>query len=159
MFSNEAFAQNAEKYMDTVFRVAYGWLKNPDDANDVTQDVLIELYKTDKAFESDAHLKNWLIRVTVNRCKMLFRSPWRRHEDIDDYAETLSFEQPRDGELFKAVMALDKKIPCAAAALLLRGVYNGGSRVDARHSRKDRQHKTLPRKGEAQNDFGGGVKQ
>ena len=84
MFSNEAFAQNAEKYMDTVFRVAYGWLKNPDDANDVTQDVLIELYKTDKAFESDAHLKNWLIRVTVNRCKMLFRSPWRRHEDIDD---------------------------------------------------------------------------
>lgn len=57
MFSNEAFAQNAEKYMDTVFRVAYGWLKNPDDANDVTQDVLIELYKTDKAFESDAHLK------------------------------------------------------------------------------------------------------
>ena len=64
MFSNEAFAQNAEKYMDTVFRVAYGWLKNPDDANDVTQDVLIELYKTDKAFESDAHLKNWLIRVT-----------------------------------------------------------------------------------------------
>lgn len=107
MFSNEAFAQNAEKYMDTVFRVAYGWLKNPDDANDVTQDVLIELYKTDKAFESDAHLKNWLIRVTVNRCKMLFRSPWRRHEDIDDYAETLSFEQPRDGELFKAVMAFD----------------------------------------------------
>ena len=75
MFSNETFAQNAEKYMDTVFRVAYGWLKNPDDANDVTQDVLIELYKTDKAFESDAHLKNWLIRVTVNRCKMLFRSP------------------------------------------------------------------------------------
>ena len=40
---------------------------------------------------------------------MLFRSPWRRHEDIDDYAETLSFEKPRDGELFKAVMALDKK--------------------------------------------------
>ena len=55
MFSNEAFAQNAEKYMDMVFRVAYGWLKNSDDANDVTQDVLIELYKTDKAFESDAH--------------------------------------------------------------------------------------------------------
>lgn len=75
MFSNEAFAQTAEKHMDTVFRVAYGWLRNPDDANDVTQDVLIELYKTDKAFESEAHLKNWLIRVTVNRCKMFFRSP------------------------------------------------------------------------------------
>lgn len=159
MFSNEAFAQNAEKYMDTVFRVAYGWLKNPDDANDVTQDVLIELYKTDKAFESDAHLKNWLIRVTVNRCKMLFRSPWRRHEDIDDYAETLSFEQPRDGELFKAVMALDKKIPCAAAAFLLRRVLNGGDRLDALPCGEDRQHKAFSRKGKAQNDFGGGVRQ
>ena len=70
MFSNEAFARTAERYMDTIYRVAYGWLKNPDDANDVTQDVLIELYKTEKAFESDAHLKNWLIRATVNRCKM-----------------------------------------------------------------------------------------
>lgn len=159
MFSNEAFAQNAEKYMDTVFRVAYGWLKNPDDANDVTQDVLIELYKTDKAFESDAHLKNWLIRVTVNRCKMLFRSPWRRHEDIDDYAETLSFGQPQDGELFKAVMALDKKYRVPLLLFYIRGVYNGGGRVDARHSGKDRQHKTFSRKGEAQNDFGGGVKQ
>lgn len=59
MFSNEAFARTAERYMDTIYRVAYGWLKNPDDANDVTQDVLIELYKTEKAFESDAHLKNW----------------------------------------------------------------------------------------------------
>ena len=86
-----------------------GWLKNPDDANDVTQDVLIELYKTEKAFESDAHLKNWLIRATVNRCKMLFRSPWRRLENIDDYTETLGFEHERDQELFKSVMSLDKK--------------------------------------------------
>lgn len=159
MFSNEAFAQNAEKYMDTVFRVAYGWLKNPDDANDVTQDVLIELYKTDKAFESDAHLKNWLIRVTVNRCKMLFRSPWRRHEDIDDYAETLSFGQPQDGELFKAVMALDKKYRVP----LLLFYYEGYTTVEAAsmlgHSRKDRQHKTFSRKSKAQNDFGGGVRQ
>ena len=45
MFSNEAFARTAERYMDTIYRVAYGWLKNPDDANDVTQDVLIELLR------------------------------------------------------------------------------------------------------------------
>ena len=107
--TEEQFTPLAQRYMDTVFRVAYSYLRCRDDADDVTQDVLIQLYKEDKAFESDAHVKNWLIRVTVNRCKMLFRSPWRRHEDIDDYAETLSFEQPRDGELFEAVMALERK--------------------------------------------------
>ena len=121
MFSNEAFARTAERYMDTIYRVAYGWLKNPDDANDVTQDVLIELYKTEKAFESDAHLKNWLIRATVNRCKMLFRSPWRRLENIDDYTETLGFEHERDQELFKSVMSLDKKYRVPLLLFTMRG--------------------------------------
>lgn len=109
MIENEAFAEVAERYMDTVYRVAYSYLKNPDDANDVTQDALLELYKTDKPFDSDEHLKNWLIRVTVNRCKMLFRAPWRRTEDIDDYAETLRWEEDGHAELFRAVMALEKK--------------------------------------------------
>lgn len=40
---------------------------------------------------------------------MLFRSPWRRLENIDDYTETLGFEHERDQELFKSVMSLDKK--------------------------------------------------
>lgn len=109
MIPNEAFAQAAEKYMDTVYRVAYSSLKNADDANDVTQDVLLDLFRTDKAFESDEHLKSWLIRATLNRCKMIFRSPWRRREDIDDYAETLRFEDGEYLDLFRAVMSLEKK--------------------------------------------------
>ena len=66
--SKEEFTAFAEKYMDTIYRVAYSWTKNSDDANDVTQDVLLQLYKTTKEFESDSHLKNWLIKVTVNHC-------------------------------------------------------------------------------------------
>lgn len=38
--SKEEFVAFAEKYMDTIYRVAYSWTKNSDDANDVTQDVL-----------------------------------------------------------------------------------------------------------------------
>ena len=41
--SKEEFALVAEKFMDTVYRVAFSWTKNADDANDVTQDVLIQL--------------------------------------------------------------------------------------------------------------------
>ena len=107
--SNEEFTTFAEKYMDTIYRVAYSWTKNPDDANDVTQDVLIQLYKTTKEFESDSHMKNWLIKVTVNRCKMIFRSPWNKMEDIENYGETLGFEDETHLDLFLAVMNLDKK--------------------------------------------------
>ena len=107
--SKEEFITFAEKYMDTIYRVAYSWTQNPDDANDVTQDVLIQLYKTTKEFASDSHIKNWLIRVTVNQCKMLFRSPWNKMEDIEEYANTLGFEEESHLDLFRAVMNLDKK--------------------------------------------------
>ena len=107
--SNEEFTIFAKKYMDTIYRVAYSWTKNTDDANDVTQDVLIQLYKTTKEFESDSHMKNWLIKVTVNCCKMIFRSPWSKMEDIENYGETLGFEDESYLDLFLAVMNLDKK--------------------------------------------------
>ena len=107
--SREEFEIIAEKYMDTIYRVAYSWLKNQHDANDVTQIVLLKLYKTTKSFESDAHIKNWLIKVAVNECKMIFRSPWNKTEDITDYANSLGFEEKQHYELFQAVMKLDKK--------------------------------------------------
>lgn len=107
--SKEKFESLAEKYMDMIYRVAYSWTKNSNDANDVTQDVLIQLYKTNKEFESDSHMKNWLMKVTVNRCRMLFRSLWNKMEDINDYAETIGFEDESHLDLFLAVMKLDKK--------------------------------------------------
>lgn len=107
--TKEEFTACAETYMDMIYRVAYSWTKNSDDANDVTQDVLLQLYKETKEFESEAHRKKWLIRVTINQCKMFFRSPWRRFENINDYAETLGFEEKSHLDLFHAVMKLDKK--------------------------------------------------
>ena len=107
--TDQQFVPLAQRYMDTIFRIAYSYLRSQTDADDVTQDVLIQLYKTDTAFESDDHLKHWLIRVTVNRCKNIFRSPWRKVEDIADYENSLTFEAPEHRELFDAVMALDKR--------------------------------------------------
>ena len=107
--TDQQFEPLAQRYMDTIFRIAYSYLRSQADADDVTQDVLIQLYKTETAFESDDHLKHWLIRVTVNRCKNIFRSPWRKVEDIADYENSLTFEAPEHRELFDAVMALDKR--------------------------------------------------
>lgn len=107
--TDQQFVPLAQRYMDTIFRIAYSYLRSQADADDVTQDVLIQLYKTETAFESDDHLKHWLIRVTVNRCKNIFRSPWRKVENIADYENSLTFEAPEHRELFDAVMALDKR--------------------------------------------------
>ena len=107
--TDQQFVPLAQRYMDTIFRVAYSYLRSRSDADDVTQEVLIQLYKTDIDFENDAHLKRWLLRVTVNRCKNIFRSPWRRLEDITDYENSLTFDAPAHRELFHAVLVLDKR--------------------------------------------------
>jgi len=109
MISDEQFTKYAQAYMDTIFRVAFNYLKSSTEADDITQNVLFKLYRTNKVFESDMHVKHWLIRVTINECKSALLSPWRRDEPIDDYAATLSFETPEESELFVLVMGLPTK--------------------------------------------------
>ena len=103
------FLQAVARYQDAIFRLAYSYTKSQFDADDVTQNVLLKLYQTEQNFESEAHLKNWLMRVTVNQCKNLFRAPWRAHENMEDYANTLGFEDRESSDLFFTVMGMDKK--------------------------------------------------
>ena len=107
--TNERFTCLAQTYMDTVFRVAFSYMKNRADADDITQNVLLKLYRYEGEFESDAHVKHWLIRVTVNECKSAWRAPWRKQEDIAEYANTLALPSPAHEDLFQAVMDLPQK--------------------------------------------------
>ena len=109
MFTDEQFTCLAKKYIDTVFRIALNYLKSGTDADDVTQNVFLKLWKEKKPFSGEEHIRNWLIRVTINECKTLLRSPWRNAENIDDYARTLQFETQEHSELFYAVMKLPMK--------------------------------------------------
>ena len=58
MLKKEQFVQLAQQYMDTIFRLAFSYLKSQPDADDVTQTVLLRLYQSDKDFQSDCHLKH-----------------------------------------------------------------------------------------------------
>jgi len=109
MFTDVQFTQCAQEYMDTVFRVAFSYMKSRADADDITQNVLIKLYYANKEFDGDAHVKHWLIRVTINECKKALLSPWRRSEPIEDYVAALTFETKEHSELFYVVMDLPKK--------------------------------------------------
>ncbi len=80
MLTNAQFTSCAQRYLDTVFRVAYNYLKSAADADDVTQNVFLKLLNEKKVFENDSHIKNWLIRVTINECKNLVRSKWWKQE-------------------------------------------------------------------------------
>ena len=109
MLTEEQFCTLAKKHMDMIFRIAFNYLKDRSEADDVTQNVLLKLLDAKKVFESDEHIKYWLIRVTINECKKTLRSPWRSTEPIEDYASTLAFSTPEHGEVFYALMELPQK--------------------------------------------------
>lgn len=109
MLTNEQFTCCAKKYIDTVFRLALNYMGSSADADDVTQNVFLKLLKEPKPFQSDEHIRYWLIRVTINECRSMLRSPWRSAENFEDHAAKLSFVTPEHSELFYAVMDLPKK--------------------------------------------------
>lgn len=101
------------QYGDTVFRLAYSYLKNRADAEDVMQETLLKLYGH-PPFDGEDHERYWVIRVAVNECKKFLRSPWRRRVDpLEELPETAVFDAPAQSELFREVMALPPKYRAA----------------------------------------------
>ena len=80
MMNESRFTALAEKYMDMVYRIALNALGSAADAEDVTQNVMVRLYRADPDFESEEHAKRWLIRVAVNESKRLVGLPWKKRE-------------------------------------------------------------------------------
>ena len=109
MLPKEQFIEMAEKYMVIFFWIAFHYVKNRPEADDITQEVLLKLYNTKKDFENEDHIRHWLMRVTVNCCKKTFLSPWRKTEPLETYADKLSFSTPEHSELFYLTMDLPRK--------------------------------------------------
>ena len=76
--TNARWEPLAHQYQNMIYRLAFGILQQYQDAQDVTQEVLLTLLETEDHFRDDEHIRAWLIRVTVNQCKDILRSPWRR---------------------------------------------------------------------------------
>ena len=99
-----------ESYQDNLFAAAFSICKNAADANDIVQETFLQYYTTDKQFETEQHIKAWLIRVAINKAKNINLSFWKRKRvSMEDYINTLAFETPEDAPLFEEVMRLPEK--------------------------------------------------
>lgn len=98
------------KYKDNVFAIGFNYFKNAQDADDCVQETFMKLLRGDEEFESEEHIRNWIIRVAINECKRVTLSSWfKKKESIDDYADSLYFKEPEDEQLFTTVMKLPLK--------------------------------------------------
>ena len=104
------FTNAVERYQDMVYRVALHNLGNPQDADDAVQEVFLRLYGYRKPMEGEAHLRHWLLRVTLNYCRDVLRSPWRkRRVSLEELPTEPIFQEPEQEMLYQTVMGLPEK--------------------------------------------------
>jgi len=80
----------AERYGPRIYQLALRQMKNPEDAEEVTQDVLLKVYRKIGAFRGDSALSSWIYRITFNtamsrlRTSKLERAAQHRERTRDD---------------------------------------------------------------------------
>ena len=99
-----------KRYADTVNRICILHLKNRADTEDIFQTVFLKYALHTTAFESNAHEKAWLIRVTINACKDLLRSFfYSRTVSLHALGEAPDPAAPPANDLRDALLRLPEK--------------------------------------------------
>ena len=99
-----------EAYRDRLFAAAFQVCGNAADAEDAAQEALLRYHISEKQFESEQHIRAWLLRVAINCAKNLSRSFFRRNTvPLETYMETLEFDSGESQEIFREVMSLPEK--------------------------------------------------
>lgn len=111
--TDEKFAEIVDLYTDSLFKIAYSICKNKQDSEDAVQNSFLKIYKSKKEFESDEHIKNYLIKVTINNCKRNFISSWNKKVIlVDEFSSNDFYTIDKNEEyydVYKAVMSLPQK--------------------------------------------------
>ena len=94
-----------DQHGESILRLAYSYLHNQSDAEDILQDTLIQYLRTAPILESPAHEKAWLLRVAGNLSKNLLRA--QGYRQADQLEETLVSQEREDlSYVWDAVKAL-----------------------------------------------------
>ena len=95
-----------DQYHNMVYRLALTMLHSRQDAEDITQSVFLKLLDG-KGTPAPTKERQWMATVTVNACRDLLRSFWRRNMEPLD--EMIPFRHPEENAVFAAVMSLPVK--------------------------------------------------
>jgi RNA polymerase sigma-70 factor (ECF subfamily) len=120
-------------YRRKVFNVAYKFVGRHDQAEDLTQDVFLKLYKSLDTFDRRANFQTWLISVSRNLCIDHYRAVRKERETINRDVDPADFApvspDPRaDTQLEQRDrvrllrLALDKLAPTLRTAVMLRDI-------------------------------------
>ena len=99
--SEKQFDYVYNEYAKELYNIAYGYTRNRDDSIDIMQNAYVVLLESNKNFESNEHIKYFLIRVTINESLNLLKSAnkkkvIRNNDVVVNFPETKKEELPYD---------------------------------------------------------------
>lgn len=95
------------KYRDSILRLAYTYLKNQSEAEDIAQDVFVAYIQKKPYCLTEKNKKSWLMQVTANKCKNTLNSAWRTRNTV--IKDDLSYMPKNHEEIISYVLTLDEK--------------------------------------------------
>ena len=112
--STQDFEEIYERYKTMLYRIAFTYLKNNVDVEDVLQEVFLKRFRQAPEFEDEEHEKYWMIRITINLSKDTLRSFWKKKVgSIDELIKSPEILQwnfsENEKEIFREVMSLPDK--------------------------------------------------
>lgn len=97
-----------DQYGNAILRLAYSYLHNMSDAEDILQDTLLKYMQSAPVFENAQHEKAWLLCVASNLCKN--KLSYNKIRETDELLETLTAEEREDlSFVWNAVKKLPEK--------------------------------------------------
>lgn len=101
-----------DEFADHIYRAAYAYLGSGAEAQDVVSDVLMKYFSVCETLQinSKEHLKAWLLRTAINKCKDIVKSPrWKRTSELTDVHKVEFGWSERKLDVQRALDTLDEK--------------------------------------------------
>ena len=100
--NRDAFRALAEKYQGMVFRTSMGFVHDKEDAEDLTQDVLVSVYQSLGKFKDQSSFSTWVYRIAINASLNFVRkksrhSIFQRFETLFGFEKTNEIQQIESG--------------------------------------------------------------
>ena len=105
-----AWTAIVQRYQRRVFNVAFTFVGKHDEAEDLTQDIFLRVYKALGTFDRRANFQTWLISISRNLCIDHYRSVRKERELVDRNVDTSSlFVKAKGADPLSRLQRLDRR--------------------------------------------------
>lgn len=115
------FDEIFEEYFDRIYYKVLGVVKNPEDAEDISQEVFMSVYRNLKSFRSESNIYTWIYKIAINKIYDFFR---KRKIELDINEEILMLE---DNTNIETSIFLEEKLKLISSKereiVILKDIY------------------------------------